>query len=268
MAATPTIDPTEFAGKGVVITGAAGIFGRWFAEAFAEAGARLCLSDNREECLAELCSNPASVERILTHPTELRDADSIAALATLVEGEWGAADIVINNAGIYPSGFLLDLRPDDWDQIMDVNLRAPFLLSTMLAKSMIKAKRKGAIINVSSGASRKMRRSVVPYCVSKTALDRLTKGLAIELAEYGIRVNAVEPGFAAGSEVSHLTDAHLAAVTDAIPLGRKSDRRDAANAAMFLASEAASYITGATLAVDGGNAIGSLAVYQEKQSAL
>ncbi|MEM8587948.1 MAG: SDR family oxidoreductase [Pseudomonadota bacterium] len=264
----PLVDPDQFAGKGVVITGAAGIFGCWFAEAFAKAGARLCLSDNRADALAALADELDKGERPLTHATELREADSIAGLAKLVEQEWGAADIVINNAGIYPSGFLLDLAPDDWDRIMDINLRAPFLLSTALAKSMIKAGRKGAIVNVSSGASRKMRRSVVPYCVSKTALDRLTKGLAIELAEYGIRVNAVEPGFAAGSEVSHLTDAHLDAVTGSIPLGRASGAEDAANAALFLASDAAAYITGATLAVDGGNSIGSLAVYQDKQAAL
>jgi 3-oxoacyl-[acyl-carrier protein] reductase len=268
MIAAPFIDPAQFAGKGVVITGAAGIFGRWFAEAFAAAGARLCLSDNRADALLSLTKEIGANEPPLTHATELRDADSIAELATFVEDKWGAADIVINNAGIYPSGFLLDLEPDEWDAIMDINLRAPFLLSTSMAKSMIRAKRGGNIVTVSSGASRKMRRSVVPYCVSKTALDRLTKGLAVELAEYGIRVNAVEPGFATGSEVSHLTNAHKSAVTGSIPLGRASQRDDAANAVMFLASEAASYITGATLAVDGGNSIGSLTVYQDKQAAL
>lgn len=268
MTATPLIDTAQFAGKGVMITGAAGIFGRWFAEAFTAAGARLCLSDNRADALSKLAGDLGANEAPLTHVTELRDAGSIAGLAALVEDRWGAADIVINNAGIYPSGFLLDLGADDWDAIMDINLRAPFLLSTATAKSMIKAKRPGSIVTISSGASRKMRRSVVPYCVSKTALDRLTKGLAVELAEYRIRVNAVEPGFATGSEVSHLTDAHKAAVVGSIPLGRASHSDDAANAVMFLASDAASYITGATLAVDGGNSIGSLMVYQDKQAAL
>jgi 3-oxoacyl-[acyl-carrier protein] reductase len=127
---------------------------------------------------------------------------------------------------------------------------------------------KGSIVNISSGASRKMRRSVVPYCVSKTALDRLNKGLAIELAEFGIRVNIVEPGFAPGSEVSHLTQEHIDNVLGNIPLGRPSQPTDAANAVLFLASDAAAYITGATLAADGGNSIGSLAVYQSKKKPL
>jgi 3-oxoacyl-[acyl-carrier protein] reductase len=133
---------------------------------------------------------------------------------------------------------------------------------------MIGRKVKGSIINISSGASRKMRRSVVPYCVSKTALDRLTKGFALELAEFGIRVNALEPGFAPGSAVSRLTEEHVAATKGAIPLGRPSSQADIGNALLFLASDASSYVTGATLAVDGGNSIGSLAVYQDKKSPL
>ena len=113
-----------------------------------------------------------------------------------------------------------------------------------------------------------MRRSVVPYCLSKTALDRLTKGYALELAPFGIRVNAVEPGFAAGSTASPLTDEHVNQTTANIPLGRASGPEDAAAAVLFLCSPAASYITGAALAVDGGNAIGSLAVHQAKKTPL
>jgi 3-oxoacyl-[acyl-carrier protein] reductase len=113
-----------------------------------------------------------------------------------------------------------------------------------------------------------MRRTVVPYCVSKTALDRLTKGFAIELAEFGIRVNAVEPGFAAGSRVSAITDEHVAATVSAIPLGRPSSPQDAVQAVLYLCSEAAAYVTGATLTVDGGNSIGSLAVHQAKKTPL
>ena len=130
---------------------------------------------------------------------------------------WGAADILVNNAGVYPSGFLLDIDVAEWDRIFDINLRAPFLLTRGLAKQMIAAQARGSIINISSGASRKMRRTVVPYCTSKTALDRLTKGFAIELAEFGIRVNAVEPGFVAGSTVSLLTDEHVEATSAVDP---------------------------------------------------
>ena len=127
---------------------------------------------------------------------------------------------------------------------------------------------KGSIINISSGASRKMRRTVVPYCTSKTALDRLTKGFAIELAEFGIRANTLEPGFAAGSTVSPLTDDHVRNTVAQIPLGRPSSREDVGNALLYLASDASAYVTGSTLTVDGGNSIGALAVHQSKKNPL
>lgn len=257
----------EFAGRGVVLTGACGVIGRWIAEAFADAGARLALSDHRADALADLVARLPG-DGHLTHATELTDADSVAALVAAVGDAWGAPDLVINNAAVYPSGFLLDIDVAEWDRILDVNLRAPFLVAQGFAKAMIAAGRGGSIVNVSSGAARKMRRSVVPYCVSKTALDRLTKGLALELAEYGIRVNAVEPGFAAGSVASPLSDEHIAAVEAGIPLGRPSAPDDATSAIAYLASSAAAYVTGATLSVDGGNSIGSGVVYQAKKKAL
>src|SRR5262249_15335948 len=152
------------------------------------------------------------------HATELTDAASIDGLVEAVGTAWGAADIAINNAGVYPSGFLIDIDAAEWDRVFGVNLRAPLLISRGLAKQMIAARRPGSIVNISSGAARKMRRTVTPYCVSKTALDRLTKGFALELAEFGIRVNAVEPGFAPGSTSSPLTSAHVEATFGQIPL--------------------------------------------------
>jgi 3-oxoacyl-[acyl-carrier protein] reductase len=256
----------EFAGRKLVLTGACGVFGRWIAEAFAEVGARLCLVDRRADALATLAAELHVAEHGgLTHATDLRDAASIDDLVATVARGWGAPDIVVNNAGIYPSGFLLDIDATEWDRIFDVNLRAPFLVARGMAKLMIAQGVEGCIVNISSGAARKMRRTVVPYCTSKTALDRLTKGFAIELAEFGIRVNAVEPGFAPGSTTSPLTDAHVEATLAQIPLGRGSAPDDAPSAIMFLCSSKAAYVTGATLSVDGGNSIGSLAVYQEKR---
>jgi 3-oxoacyl-[acyl-carrier protein] reductase len=256
----------EFRGRKVVLTGACGVIGGWIAQAFAAAGARLCLSDRRADALAALAAkHEVAANGGLTHVTELSDAASIDDLVAAVAKAWGAPDILINNAGIYPSGFLLDIDAAEWDRIFDVNLRAPFLVTRGFARLMIAAKTKGSIINISSGAARKMRRTVVPYCTSKTALDRLTKGFALELAAFGIRANAVEPGFAAGSTESPLTPAHVEMTTAGIPLGRASSPDDVANAIMFLCSTGAGYITGATLSVDGGNAIGSLAVYQDKK---
>lgn len=256
----------EFRGRKVMLTGACGVIGGWIAAAFAQAGARLCLSDRQGDKLVALAQqHDVAAKGGMTHVTELTDSASIDDLVATVQEAWGAADILINNAGVYPSGFLLDIDPAEWDRIFDINLRAPFLLARGFAKLMIATQVKGSIVNISSGAARRMRRTVVPYCTSKTALDRLTKGFALELAPFGIRVNAVEPGFAPGSSASPLTVTHVEATTAGIPMGRASSPEDAPNAIMFLCSGMASYVTGATLSVDGGNSIGSLMVYQDKK---
>ena len=256
----------EFRGKKVVITGAAGIFGGHLARSFAAEGANLCLTDRDAAGLAPLLEGAGPDSFV--QAADLCDDASLAELIGAVESRWGAADILINNAGIYPSAFLLDMTAADWDRVFDVNLRAPFVLSTGLARQMVGKGVKGSIVNISSGASRKMRRTACAYSTSKTALDRLTKGLAIELAEYGIRANALEPGFAPGSNVSTLSDTHVQKVLGSIPLGRPTEQRDIGQAALFLCSDAAAQITGGTLSVDGGNSIGSLEVYQDKKSAL
>ena len=248
----------EFQNKSIVITGAAGVFGRWITERFARDGARLCLSDNRGMALDELAASlglPPS--RTILHATELTDEASILDLANHVRDTWQAPDIVVNNAGLYPRCGLLDVSAADWDRIFAVNLRAPFLVTREMAKLMIAAKRGGAIVNISSGASRQMRVGSVAYCTSKTALERLTKGFALELAPHGIRVNAVEPGFAPGSTVSKLSEDYVARMRARIPLGRTSGPGDAPGAIAYLCSEKASFITGAVLSVDGGSSIGT-----------
>ncbi|MFC0408460.1 SDR family NAD(P)-dependent oxidoreductase [Roseomonas elaeocarpi] len=249
----------QFRDKRVVITGAGGIFGGWIAEAFAAEGARLLLSDNRPEAVDALVSRLGpNAAPVLRHRTELTDAASIEDLAAFTAREWGAPDFVVNNAGIYPrSGPLLELDVADWDRLMDVNFRAPFILTREMAKLMIREKVEGSIVNIGSGAARKMNLGSVPYCTSKTALERLSKGLALELAQHRIRVNVVEPGFAPGSDVSLLPPGYAEDMIARIPLNRASGPGDAPRAVLYLCSEAASFITGAVLSVDGGNSIGT-----------
>lgn len=248
----------EFRDAKVVLTGACGVFGRYIATAFAKAGAKLCLSDNRADALDDLVGELSLNQgRTLSHATELCDASSTDDLVALVADEWAAPDIVINNAGVYPSGLLLETPVEEWDRIFGVNLRASFLLSTGFAALMKQAGVKGNIINISSGAARRVRPTTVPYCTSKAALNHFSKGLALEFAPFGVRVNVVEPGFAPGSIVSPLSQEHVARVTANIPLGRASGPDDAANAIMFLCSSKGEFITGAVLSVDGGNSIGN-----------
>lgn len=258
----------EFKGKRVVITGAYGVFGTWIAEAFAARGASLCLSGSRMNRLEELAQKLSLSGDTLLVPADLTSEADIQKLSARVKEAWGAPDILVNNAGVYPSGFLLDTSTAEWDRILHVNLRAPFILTREIATLMIREKKKGVIINIGSGAANRLRASSVPYSLSKTALDRLTKGYALELAEYGIRVNLIEPGFASGSVSSPLPEEHVKSMSARIPLGRESGPEDTPVAVLYLCSEAASFITGATLSVDGGNGAGMRAVYQQKKHAL
>lgn len=261
----------KLAGRKAVLTGAGGVIGQWLAQGLRQAGVELCLTDSRPQALDAVCAELGGTglgETGFTHVADLRDAAAIRGLADAVAARWGAPDIVVNNAGIYPSAFLLDTANDDWDQIFDINLRAPFLLTRDMARLMVAAGRGGSIVNISSSGARRARRTAVAYCTSKIALDRLSEGFALELGEYGIRVNTLYPGFAAGSQVTSLSDAHIKAVSVANPLGRPTAPQDLVGPLLFLCSDEARYITGATLAVDGGGSAGVMTIYQDKKEAL
>lgn len=247
----------EFKGKRVVVTGAAGIMGRALVDTYVQAGAEVCSADMSTDGLTGFAV-----------AADLTTDEGLQTLMDAVADRWGAPDIVVNNAAIYPSAFLLDMTMDDWDRIMDLNVRAPVALMRGFALQMIKAGVKGCFVNISSGAARKMRRTAVTYSASKTALDRFTKGFAVELAEFGIRVNCLEPGFAAGSAVSALSQEHIDRVTNNIPLRQQTQPEDIGNAALYLSSQAAKNITGTSLAVDGGNSAGTMDVFQDKKSPL
>ncbi|MBN8890102.1 MAG: oxidoreductase [Acetobacteraceae bacterium SCN 69-10] len=249
----------EFKGKKVLVTGAAGIYGAWIAAAFAREGAVLCLSDMRREKLDEVVArlglDPATT---LLHGTDLTESGSIRELALLVAAEWGAPDIVVNNAGVYPrTGPLIDLAEAEFDRIMSVNVRAPFLVVQAMARLMVERGVQGAMVNIGSGAARQMPFGSVTYCMSKTALERLSKGQALELAPNRIRVNVVEPGFAPGSDFSQLPPDYVERMTARIPLGRNSGPEDTPQMVLFMCSRATSYVTGAVVSVDGGNSIGT-----------
>lgn len=247
----------EFQGKRVVVTGAAGVMGRALVDQFAGAGAEVCASDMTTEGLPGFAV-----------AADLTTDAGLDALMGAVAERWGAPDVVVNNAALYPSAFLLDMEMADWDRIMDLNVRAPVALMRGFALQMIRKGVKGNFVNISSGAARKMRRTAVTYCTSKTALDRMSKGFALELAEFGIRVNCLEPGFAPGSAVSQLSQEHIDRVTNAIPLKSQTTAEDIGQAALYLASSAAKNVTGTSLAVDGGNSAGVMDVYQDKKHPL
>jgi 3-oxoacyl-[acyl-carrier protein] reductase len=246
----------DFTDKTVVITGAGGIYGRQFSKAFARAGARLVLTDRKLAGLTALSRELAlPAERLHLHAADLTDDAAIAGLVAKTAEAVGCPDIVVCNAGIYPFGGLLDTSGALWDDIMAVNLKAPFLLTQGFAKLMIDNSVKGSFVCIGSGAAHVLRTNGLAYCVSKRGLDWLVKGMALELAHWGIRVNAVEPGLAVGSEHARFPAGYVESMAERIPLRRMGGEDEAANAVLFLSSDAASYITGAAIPVDGGSAI-------------
>jgi len=246
----------SFAGKIVVITGAAGIYGRQFSKAFAREGATLVLTDRKAAGLNTLARELALPgERLRLLAADLTDDAAIADFVAAVGGSAGCPDIVVNNAGIYPFGGLLDTSPAMWDEIMAINLKAPFLLTQGFARLMIEKGVKGAIVCIGSGAAHVLRTNGLAYCVSKRGLDWLVKGMALELARFGIRVNAVEPGLAIGSAQTSFPPGYVENMSARIPLGRMAGEHEAADAVLYLCSDQASYITGAAIPVDGGSAI-------------
>jgi 3-oxoacyl-[acyl-carrier protein] reductase len=242
----------EYTGARVVVTGACGIFGTWIAEAFAAAGARLLLTDARTEPLGLLAGRLGAT----AVTADLTDDGQLAALTAAIGAEWESPDVLVNNAGLYPRTPLASTGPSDVRRVLDVNVVAPFELTRQVTALMIRAGVAGRVVNISSGAAVRPGAGGSVYAASKAAVETLTRSTALELARHGIRVNAVQPGFAPGSTVSALSDAHVTSMLARIPLGRTSGPGDAAAAVLWVCSSEASFVTGTTIAVDGGRTAG------------
>lgn len=257
----------DFSGKKAVITGAAGIFGSWISKAFLVAGADVWLVDRDADKLQTLALTLSCPGRVRTSVTDLRSEAAIVALHEEVADHWRAPDFLVNNAGIYPNNLMLDLDTSVWDEVMELNVRAPFLMTKYSTRLMIRERIAGAIVNIISRSAKIPRVGAVHYAASKAALEVMTRGHSLELAKYQIRVNAVSPGFAPGSEVSYLSSKYIDAMNRKIPLGRTSGPDDAPQAVLFLCSDNASFITGSSLYVDGGNTAGDFGLPEVKREA-
>lgn len=254
---------SEFKNKTVLITGAAGIFGGWIARAFARNGASLILSDINEGKLKTLQEELRSENvDVMTHVTDLKKIDSIDDLVTTVINEHKYVDVLINNAGLYPSHLLLEMDYEQWREVMQVNLDAVFLLSQKLAKLMVQHDVKGSIINIGSGAAFSTRPGSGHYSASKAGLAMLTRSFALELAPHHIRINSITPGFSSkgNAEKNHLDSGYIEKVVAGIPLGRESGEQDTPEMILFLCSNKASYITGTNISVDGGKGAGNFTI--------
>ncbi len=242
----------RFDQRKVVITGAAGVYGRALAEAFCAEGAMLVLTDRDPAALgAAAASLPAA--RVTLHPADLRDDAALDGLvAAAVQG--GAPHVLVNNAGLYPFIPLMEATPAEYDRIMDVNLRAPFRLMQGIGRAM-GAVGRGSIVNVTSSAADVIRGNGVPYGASKCALEYLTRAFAIELGPNGVRVNSARPGFAEGSAEVTMPEGYATAIRARSLLPHVNRPADFAAAILFLCSDEAAFITGSVLDAGGGGHI-------------
>ncbi|MCU0303765.1 MAG: SDR family oxidoreductase [Thermoanaerobaculales bacterium] len=257
---------TGLKGKVVIVTGAAAGIGRGTAERFAEEGCRVAAWDvtdaHADELVAEL--GALGGEAVFSQVNVTNVAAVEAAVAEVV-GRWGGVDVLVNNAGIVRDAQLVKVKDgevvatmtdDQWDAVVGVNLKGVFNCTRAVAPHLIRAGG-GVVLNASSVACLNGNFGQTNYVATKAGVIGMTRTWAREFGRYGIRVNAVAPGFVLTEILKAMPQKVLDGMVGHTPLGRIGDVRDIANAYLWLASDAASWITGATLSVDGGLVIGT-----------
>jgi 2-deoxy-D-gluconate 3-dehydrogenase len=241
-----------------LVTGAGSGMGKAFAIAFAQYGADVALTElPGKEALAEETAAEvrAAGRRAMTIPLDVTRLPMIQDMVDRVVGEWGRIDILMNNAGMNIRKMAVDVTEDDWDKVLDTDLKGVFFCAQAVGKHMIARGQGGKIINMASQIGLVAYHSRVAYCAAKAGVINITRVLAFEWARYHINVNALAPTFVNTPFVARLLqeDAELRQdVISRIPLGRVAEPEDIVGAAIYLASPASDMVTGHTLLVDGG----------------
>ena len=249
----------DLTGKVALVTGASRGLGRQFALALARAGADLALTSRALDALAGTQQEIAALgRRALPLELEVRDYESIRRLPDTIAAHYGKLDILVNNAGCNVRKPALEVTWDDWNLVLDTNLRGAFFVAQAAATLMI-PHGCGRIINIGSVTSVFGYAGLAPYCASRGGIKQLTMSLADDWGRHGITVNCLAPGWfkTAQNAVLYEDQEWVAYITDRIPLKRPGQPGDLDGAIVFLASDASAYITGQTLLVDGGISTGA-----------
>jgi len=247
-------------GKVALVTGAGSGLGRQFALTLAEAGATVALAARRREKLDETAMLIADVGgRSMSLDLDVTDSLSVTSCVRNVTSEFGAPDILVNNAGIARQAFLTDIAEEDWDSVLDTNLKGVFLVAQATAREMIRAGKGGSIVNIASILGLGVSKALASYIAAKSAVVNLTKAMALEWARHGIRVNALAPGYFV-TEINEKQFEHGAheMVRQSVPMARVGELPEISGPLLLLASDAGSYMTGSIVAVDGGHLVRSL----------
>ena len=247
-------------GKVALVTGASSGLGHRFATVLAQAGASVGLAARRLDKLEELAREISEGGgRAASVQLDVQQPDSIAAAVASIEAALGPIDILVNNSGVALQKPALETTAEDWDGLMDVNLRGAFLVAQAVARRMRQLDRGGSIINIESILSFRQTQQVVSYAASKAALTQMTRTLALEWARHRIRVNGIAPGyFATDINREYFASEQGAALIKRIPQRRVGQPNDLDGPLLLLASDASHYMTGATLVVDGGHLCSAL----------
>ena len=239
-------------GKTVLVTGASGGLGAAIARMLHAQGARVALSGTRTDALDALAAELG--EGAHACPADLRDPAAADALVAAAEAACGPVDILVNNAGLTRDTLALRMKDADWQTVLDVDLSAPFRLARAALRGMVR-RRGGRIIGIGSIVGHTGNPGQANYAAAKAGLAGMTKALAQEVGSRGVTVNLVAPGFVETPMTDALSAEQRAKLTGAIPLGRMGRPADVAAAVLYLASEEAAWVTGATLHVNGGMAM-------------
>jgi 3-oxoacyl-[acyl-carrier protein] reductase len=239
-------------GRTALVTGASGGIGAAIARTLHGLGAAVALSGTREANLAALATELG--DRAHVCPADLSDPKAADALIAAAESALGRIDILVNNAGLTRDGLLLRMSDEAWASVMDVDLAAPFRLSRAVMKGMMR-RRSGRIINIGSIVGSTGNPGQVNYAAAKAGLIGMTKSMAQEVASRNITVNLVAPGFIETAMTDALNETQRASLAEKIPLGRLGKPEDIAASVAYLASDAAAWVTGAVLHVNGGMAM-------------
>ena len=239
----------DLTGRRALVTGASGGIGREIAKALAGAGAKLALSGTRVGALEEVAAEIGGGSAIL--PCNLGDLDAVDKLVPAADAALGGIDILVNNAGVTRDNLFMRMKDEEWDEVIAVNLTSAFHLTRAVLRGMMK-QRFGRIINISSVVGVAGNPGQGNYAASKAGIIGMGKALAQEVASRNITVNAIAPGFIASAMTDALDDKQRAAIMGTIPAGRLGTAEEVAACTVFLASNAAAYVTGHTLNVNGG----------------
>jgi 3-oxoacyl-[acyl-carrier protein] reductase len=239
----------DLSGKTAVVTGSTRGIGRAVAQALAESGARVAIVGRDREKASAVAMEIGKDS--VGFACDVADIASVTQLIADVEKEFGGIDILVNNAGITRDNLVMRLKDEDWDAVLDANLRGAFVAIRAASRGMMK-KRAGRIINMASVVGLTGNKGQANYAASKAGLIALTKSVAKELGSRNILVNAIAPGFIETEMTDAMTPEARAGLSGLIPLERLGKTEDIAAAVVFLASDMASYITGQVLVVDGG----------------